>query len=360
VSRLTSYVDLAEAFQKLDPIRVSAVAREAEKVLWYSAELAKMHLSISSSGNNEALMGFLRKAYMDKWGFPPLSIADLPLIRAYVEKRLSSEPVPGLGKFLEIIKPKPGGSPWSYTVLSSILKMSLSYLLGGSLKNYLIMIRGDKGLGKTTYTFNSIFQTFMDIGFPRETAYEFAHKLTFWKLDTWLVAMDELNQERKTVLCTLNDDFGVHASKYWTFDSKTRKSFPRISQILQTLKDLVSVLVVTAPELEVLASFLRDAVNYHVFFEQVSLGAGQGNMVLIKWTRRKTNEKTRVRTVEVVEYLDLLPIYVRLPQEFWDEMTTIRAEDRAERIRGFMQEMYGDGEEGEEEEQEVIGGGLFA
>ena len=359
MSRLTSYVDLAEAFQKLDPIRVSAVAREAEKVLWYSAELAKMHLSISSSGNNEALMGFLRKAYMDKWGFPPLSVADLPLIRAYVEKRLSSEPVPGLSKFLEIIKPKPGGSPWSYTVLSSILKMSLSYLLGGSLKNYLIMIRGDKGLGKTTYTFNSIFQTFMDIGFPRDTAYEFAHKLTFWRLDTWLVAMDELNQERKTVLCTLNDDFGVHASKYWTFDTKTRKSFPRISQILQTLKDLVSVLVVTAPELEVLASFLRDAVNYHVFFEQVSLGAGQGNMVLIKWTRRKTNEKARVKTVDVVEYLDLLPIYVRLPQEFWDEMTTIRAEDRAERIRGFMREMYGDGEEGGEE-QEVIGGGLFA
>jgi hypothetical protein len=279
---------------------------------------------------------------------------------AYVEKRLSSEPVPGLSKFLEIIKPKPGGSPWSYTVLSSILKMSLSYLLGKSLKNYLIMIRGDKGQGKTTYTFNSIFQTFMDIGFPMDTAYEFAHKLTFWRLDTWLAAMDELNHEMKTVLCTLNDDFGVHASKYWTFDSKSRKSYPKISEILQTLKDLVSVLIVTAPKLEILASFLRDAVNYHVFFEQVSLGVGQGNIVLIKWTRRKTTEKARVRTVDVVEYLDLLPIYVRLPQEFWDEMTTIRAEDRAERIRGFMREMYGDGEEGEEEEQEAIGGGLFA
>ncbi|MCI4409191.1 MAG: hypothetical protein JHC26_08875 [Thermofilum sp.] len=359
MSGLTSYVDLAEAFQRLDPIRVSAVAREAEKMLWYNAELAKMYLSISSSGNNEALMGFLRKAYMDKWGFPPFSVADLPLIRAYVEKRISKEPVPGLDKYLEIIKPKPEGSPWSYTVLSSILKMGLSYLLGGSLKNYLIMIRGDKGLGKTTYTFNSIFQTFMDIGFPMNTAYDFAHKLTFWRADTWLVAMDELNHAKKTVLCTLNDDFGVHAGKYWTFDAKTRKSFPKISEILQTLKDLVSVLVITAPQLELLASFLRDAVNYHVFFEQVSLGAGQGNIVLIKWTRRKTTEKARVKTVDVVEYLDLLPIYVRLPQEFWDEMTTIRAEDRAERIRSFMQEMYGNGEEGGEE-QEVIGGDLFA
>jgi hypothetical protein len=359
VGRLTSYVDVAEAFQKLDPIRVSAVAREAEKMLWYSAELAKMHLSISSSGNTEALMNFLRKAYMDRWGFAPLSVADLPLVRAYVEKRISREPVPGLSKFLEVLKPKPEGSPWSYTVLSSILKMSLSYLLGGSLKNYLVMIRGDKGLGKTTYTFNSIFQTFMDIGFPRDTAYEFAHKLTFWRADTWLVAMDELNMNKKTVLCTLNDDYGVHAGKYWTFDTKARKSFPKLGEILQTIKDLVSVIVVTAPELEVLASFLRGAVNYHVFFEQISLGAGQGNMVLIKWTRRKTNEKARVRTVEVVEYLDLLPIYVRLPQEFWDEMTAVRAEDRAERIRSFMQVMYGGGEEGEEE-QEVIDGGLFA
>jgi KaiC/GvpD/RAD55 family RecA-like ATPase len=312
--------------------RLGAAAREAREALEGRRSAVRLYAALARRGGSaEALQRLLARLHRVWWGFDPVDWLDAA----------GAEPV----------VPSPSGSPWGRTVLASMVKLLTAMKAGGMLRNLTLVLEGAKGSGKTTYAFNSCWQALADMGVGFREAYEQARRLTFWDLENWALAVKELTEQGRWVPFMILDDVGVHASRYWHLTSR-RSAFIRIAEQLDTLKDVTGALVITTPDIRNIASFLRSstgASGYVATFKQVRVGGGAATLIV--WST-VTIESTgsRVKRVEAPAYLELIPVNTRMPDEVWETMMRVRAQDRLERITELLQ-ATAEEEEGEGEEE---------
>jgi len=312
--------------------RVRAAAREAREALEGRRAAVRMYAGLLRRGRGAEVPVLLGRLHELWWGFRPLDLLDAA----------GAEPV----------VPSPRGSGWGRTVLACVVKYLAALKAGGMLKNVTVVLEGAKGSGKTTYAFNSCWQALADVGLGFEEAYEATRRLLFWDLENWALAVKELTEQGRWVPFMILDDVGVHASRYWHLTEK-RGSFIRLAEQLDTLKDVTSVLVITTPDIKNIASFLRSTSGYVASFRHAR--AGQGTATLITWSTVTVDDAgKRVKKVEAPTYLEVVPANTRMPDEVWEQMMRVRAQERLARVEELLQPKEGrKGRrrgEGEEEE----------
>jgi len=292
-------------------------AQLAEDSLNRAAQLARAYSHLKRAGEAEQL---LEQAYKALWGSRPPSL---------VEQLRGAKTPP----------PEEGGG-WGKTVVASFAKLAYALHESGQLRNWVLAIEGPKGVGKTTYAYNSLVGALIDLGFSPREAREYVGQAFFWDLVEWAESVRELDETGSWVPFIVLDDVGVHGSKYWFMEDK-RSALIEVSEALDTVKDVCGLLVMTTPVFGKIASFLREASEYVAAFEMVYVRDGRTVKALWHQTAEVLSSKKRktVRKAPMPAFLEALPPHARLPDDFWAKMSQVRKEARAARLKAAAEKL---------------------
>ena len=315
----------------------AALAAAAEEALVRAARRAKLYVSLSKPRQalraGLALGDVAERAFREAWGRRPPSLS---------EELSGRSPPPPV--------PSPSGSGWSSTVACAYAKLSLALWRANRLRNWIIVVEGPRGVGKTTYVYNALWQALLDWGLPPERARAAVEEHFFWEPAQWAAAILRLDEMGTRVPFTVLDDLGQHASKYWTMEGGERRSQSiRVAEALDTIKDVCGLLVVTTPVYEKIASFFREAADYVATLSPV-YAPGGGRLVAALWyelVKTVSGRRTVVRRAALPAYFEALPTYARLPDDFWVRMMKVRRAERAERLARLSENLLRRGGEGE-------------
>jgi hypothetical protein len=320
----------------------AALAAAAEEALVRAARRAKLYVSLSKP--RQALRAGLapgdvaERAFRETWNRRPPSLGE----------ELSGP--------LQPPTPSPSGSGWSSTVVCAYAKLALALWRANRLRNWILVVEGPRGIGKTTYVYNALWQALLDWGLPPERAEAAVEEHFFWEPAQWAAAILRLDEMGVRVPFTVLDDLGQHASKYWTMEGgEKRIQSIRVAEALDTIKDVCGLLVVTTPVYEKIASFFREAADYVATLSPV-YAPGGGRLVAALWyelVKTVSGRRTIVRRAALPAYFEALPTYARLPDGFWARMMKVRRAERAERLARLSESLLrsGETEEGGEEEE---------
>jgi hypothetical protein len=309
--------------------KLLAAAEQAERNLAELAAHAALYASAREPGLAEAAV---EQAYRQLWGSRPPSLS----------AQLSGERAPGPG----------AAAGWGRTVLACHAKLAYALREAGQLKNWVLVVEGPKGVGKTTYAFNSLAGALVDLGFPERYALEYTGEAFFWDLEEFAETVLELSETGGWVPFVVGDDWGMEAPKYWMMEGR-REAMIKLAEALDTVKDVVGVLAITTPVFGKIASFLRELADMVGSFELVYVGGGRAVKAL--WHRPAevlSGRRRSVRRAPLPAYLEALPPHARLPDEFWRLMLERRRAARAERLRAAAEKLKEGAEEEAEREEE--------
>ncbi|RLG84220.1 MAG: hypothetical protein DRO39_07730 [Thermoprotei archaeon] len=227
---------------------------------------------------------------------------------------------------------------WGYTVLATFAKMIIAYRSIDKLENLGIVIDGKRGVGKTTYAVNALYTVCMEISRLSGAEVDCRREVlrnTFWYLDEALARLGELSEVGGWVPFVVLDDVGVHGSKYWFLSRRKRIRMISFFELVDMLKDVVGLVIMTTPYVEKMARTLREIADYHARIEQIVEGGRVVNRV--KWSRIVSRDSTRrARSVRRWIYVEWLPPDVRMLESVWSRMMEVRKEVLREKIEEFL------------------------
>lgn len=219
------------------------------------------------------------------------------------------------------------------------------------LTNLVITVQGRRGTGKTTYSFWCTAAGLYEIGFKPEEAVDYARSFIMWKETDLLALLIALSETRAWIPVVILDDAGAWFTKHWIFGSKReRRGMVALSRMLDTMKDLVGVVVLTTPAFRKLASFLREFSDYVVTAQTVDDRGRIMNQFL--WSSKLPATTSSGSDVDVGNpFIDLTPPDALMPDDVWARMMEARAELRSRQLTELAEAI-----EEKEEAEELLGG----
>jgi len=303
-------------------LEAAALAASSEENLLRAAKRAKEYSllargKVARKQDGPSLLQLAELTYKEMWRTKPPTLAE----------QLSGAVQPPW--------PSPLGSGWSQTVLCSFAKLALALSVTGQYRSWILVIEGARGIGKTTYAFNALWQALIDSGLPPEAAKETVAEHFFWDVDEFAKTVLELDRRGVRVPFLVGDDIGQRISKWWVLKgAEARKGYVRVAEALDTIKDVCSLLVVTTPVYEKIASFFREVSDLIAPLEPVYLGGGSRAVAALWYevVKSVTGRRGTVRKTAEPVYYEVLPAHARMPDDFWQRMMEVRKKGRAERL----------------------------
>lgn len=191
----------------------------------------------------------------------------------------------------------------------------------GELRNEVLTVYGPGGVGKSTLAYYVVDTAGGVIITPEDDAVGIFEKL--FEDRVWLPAI-------------VLDDVAAMITKYWLWTPRDERwRYIRLFRVLEYVRDITGLLLMTARSSEGVAKRLRELQSIKGFMREVFLGDGQYVVTIIEWYDASSNAR-RPR------YIDILWPGVRVPDEYFKSSLEKRRRKAIELLRSIR-------EKGEEE-----------
>jgi hypothetical protein len=196
----------------------------------------------------------------------------------------------------------------------------------GLLKHKAILIVGPAGTMKTTYSLLAAIGGLTLAGMELEVAKRVVAGLTFFESTPFVKTLNELVKRRAWVPVVILDDIGTQISKYWVH--LKQYYWTHLFSVLDQLKDMCGVLIMTARTYYGPAARLREIADYVVDVDELDISGYVVDVLSFKKHIHSAQRQPRAPP----RYLDVMLPTVRMPEEFWDYMMQIRATTSEKRL----------------------------
>lgn len=217
------------------------------------------------------------------------------------------------------------------TLLSYLITERMIIKSMGLYKNLTIGFFGSGGTGKTTYSILSGIQALVMMGYPLDKAIEMTASLTLFDAETTINFFENLIKERQWVPFIIIDDVGAQISKYWIFLRKLY--WAQYFSVLDHVKDWCGVLILTAKHEKRAPAGMRDIIDLVVRSSETDVSGYDGKIYTMTIMEFKTVEPSSI------EFLDIFPSGLKMPDKIWSKMMEIRSMMGEERIKKIKEEL---------------------
>ena len=221
---------------------------------------------------------------------------------------------------------------YSKTVLAALIAERVALRLEKNLwKHLTVLIVGIGGSGKTTYAVLSAIGA-LRLLFPDADAEEMVSALTFFESQEFVRTVEAMVKQKRWAPVIVLDDVGSQITKYWIMIGQHYLAY--LFSVLDQLKDLTPVLILTARSFTSVPARLRELTDIVVEASEVDLGGTVLDAFMFYYYN------TYVSNKRVPVFVDAMPPSIRMSDRFWQKMLEARrktAMARLETVREFME-----------------------
>ena len=205
------------------------------------------------------------------------------------------------------------------TVPALIACLHKHFYARGELRNIVMTLYGHGGVGKSTVAFYVV---------------DTAGGIIITPEDDYASILANLFESRMWVPAIVFDDVAAMISKYWLWSSKEERiKAIRLFRVLEYVRDITGLLLLTARNFEGVAKRLRELQSLYGYMREVVLG--DHLVTIIEWYDASGLQKRP-------KYLDIVYPGVRIPSDVFNEMLEKRRRKALELLRGSNAEEAAD------------------